>query len=95
MMRVREATSISYQGFTIGARSEHQEVEADKSALGHTYYVRLEYQTGKVYFVKEVGRHLPGGYVGSSAKLVFASGFPTNGRVGLKFVVRNTEGGPQ
>jgi hypothetical protein len=91
MMRVRETTSMSYQGFTIGARSEHQEVEVDKAALGHTYYVRLEYLSGKAYFVKEVGHHLPGGYVGSSSKMVFQGGFPTGKWIGLKFVVRNIE----
>jgi hypothetical protein len=90
MMRVRETEAVSFQGFTIGARSEHQRVD-EKGELGHTYYVRLEYGSGKVYFVKEIGHHLPGGYVGSSSKPVFKGGFPTNSWVGLKFIVRNME----
>jgi len=51
--RVSETGTESYQGFVIGARSDHQDATLEKPCLGRTYYGRLLYD-GRAVFQKEV-----------------------------------------
>ncbi len=106
--RIKEtADKLSYRGFGIGARSNHQDA-ADKisevngqikgPALGAGYYGKILYD-GRVVFQKELVHHSKAGYSVNKPKEgdrhfwdTPDRSLPTNIWVGMKFIVRNAPG---
>lgn len=87
MMRVSEATVLSYQGMTVGTRSEHQDVGVTPENTGKSYYSKFAYD-GRCFFIKETDHHAPGGYHNSKAIQRFPAGMAKGKWVGMKFICR-------
>ena len=97
--RVKEYGYKSSQGFVAGARSEHQNADADRCS-GMTYYGRMLYD-GRINFQKELVHGLEdnGGYTDPLPPAARAAWDTSDGKmpagswVGYKFVVRNSADG--
>jgi hypothetical protein len=90
--RISELGTESYQGFVIGARSDHQDASLEKPCMGRTYYGRLLYD-GRAVFQKEVIHE--GAYSinmpseANKANWNTSDGsMPRNIWIGLKFIVK-------
>lgn len=90
--RIDEDRDLSYQGFTIGARSQH---ETDDKCPVNTYYGRLTYD-GRVSFEKELF-HNEGTvaiYPPPSEQItLFEDGVPENRWFDISFIVRTINNG--
>src|SRR5215510_4288363 len=94
--RIDEEQQLSYQGFTVGARSQHY---TDDPCLANTYYARLTYD-GRISFEKELfhsegtvaqyppletPKYLPG--------LEDGEGVPENRWFDISFIVKTVDNG--
>lgn len=90
--RGEECGQKSSQGFTAGARSEHQDATPEDPCPGYAYYGRMLY-SGRVNFQKEIAHESYSGSLPSEnyrAEWGTPNGqIPTEIWIGYKFVVRN------
>jgi hypothetical protein len=101
-MRVQETSTLSYQGFVAGTRSNHQDAVEVADGSGQTpckglgYYGKFLYD-GRMVFQKEILHHAATGY--STNKPNENTGYwstsdqslPKNTWVGFKLLVRNVD----
>jgi len=90
--RIDEDRELSYQGFTVGARSQHY---TDDTCLANTYYGRLTYD-GRVSFEKELFHNegTPALYPPTEEqKFIFEDGVPEDRWFDISFIVRTVDNG--
>lgn len=88
--RIDEDRELSYQGFTVGARSQHY---TDDTCLANTYYGRITYD-GRVSFEKELFHN--DGAVAiypplNEPKMLFEDGVPEDRWFDISFIVRTVD----
>jgi len=92
--RVGEFLKLSYQGFVVGTRSEHQDVTDETPCLGKTYYGRMTYD-GRITFQKEIVHHVSYSDTQPEPPLYAWNTpdkqLPKDQWVGIKFIVRTVD----
>jgi hypothetical protein len=90
-MRINEDRELSFQGFVIGARSQHY---TNAECYANTYYARVTYD-GRLSFEKELFHGVSGGTVQfpdpPDTEQYFKDGVPRNQWIGLRFVVTTVD----
>lgn len=92
--RVSEEEDLAYQGFVIGARSQHYD---DSECGANTYYASVTYDDGLARFEKELyhgtgtNAFYPGFDDGEEQVRVFDNDVPRNVWIKLNFTVTTTE----
>jgi len=97
-MRISESAVVTSQGFTCGARSEHQAAD-DDPCNARTYYARLLYD-GRVHFAKELKHNSTQSFYArnrpdDSSRIEWStsdSRMPTFQWIGIKYLVQNFDG---
>lgn len=93
--RVDEEKELPYQGFVIGARSQHY---TDATCGANTYYASLTYD-GRVSFEKELfhgtgqNAFYPNIHDNGAQKYVFKDGVPVDKWIGIRFIVKTVPDG--
>lgn len=92
--RVSEGTDLPYQGFVIGARSQHY---TDATCGANTYYASLTYD-GRILFQKELfhgtgsNAFYPDNHKNNPI-FAFKGGVPTDRWIGMRFIVKTVATG--
>jgi hypothetical protein len=91
--RLYENKQLSYQGFVVGARSQHY---TDRTCGANTYYASLTYD-GRVSFQKELFHGIgsnsfyPNIHDDNAQIFAFKDGVPKNQWIGIRFIVKSTD----
>lgn len=92
-MRIDEKKQLSYQGFVVGARSQHY---TDRTCGANTYYASLTYD-GRVSFQKELfhgtgsNAFYPNVHDDNAQIFAFKDGVPKNQWIGIRFIVKSID----